>query len=86
MGPTIGEGQVLEYEEWFVEGHGIIGGNADSHGIWIPLHARNGMAYIWSPPLVIADVGLEECLKAIHKCTDAFHIFLVPRLYSPLWL
>jgi len=35
---------------------------------------------------VIADVALEECLKAVHKRTDAFHIFLIPRLYSPLWL
>jgi hypothetical protein len=50
------------------------------------MHARNGVAYIWSPPPVIADVALEECLKAIHKCPDAFHIFLVPRIYSPLWL
>lgn len=41
--------------------------------------------YIWSPPLVIADVALEECMKAIHKRTDAIHVFMIPRLYSPLW-
>ena len=35
---------------------------------------------------MIADVALEECLKAVHKRTDAFHIFVIPRLYSPLWL
>ena len=41
--------------------------------------------YIWSPPLVIADVALEECMKAIHKRTDAIYVFVIPRLYSPLW-
>jgi hypothetical protein len=30
------------------------------------------------------DVALKECLKAFHKRTDAYHIFLVPGLYSPL--
>ena len=25
-------------------------------------------------------------MKAIHKRTDAYHIFLIPRLCSPLWL
>jgi hypothetical protein len=38
------------------------------------------------PPPVIADVALEECLKAVHKQMDAYHVFLVPRLHSPLWL
>jgi hypothetical protein len=28
--------------------------------------------YIWSPPPVIADVALDECMKAVHKQTDAF--------------
>jgi hypothetical protein len=84
--PAVGKGQVLKCKEWFVEGHGIIGGKVDSHGVWIPMHARNSMAYIWSPPPVIADVALEEFPKAIHKRPDAFHIFLAPKLYSPLWL
>jgi hypothetical protein len=35
---------------------------------------------------VIANVALEECAKAIHKRTDAYHIFLIPHLYSPLWM
>ena len=30
--------------------------------------------------------SLEECMKAMHKRTDAFHIFLIPRLFSPTWL
>ncbi len=83
--PVIGKGRVLKEEEWFVEGHGVIGGCKDAHRIWIPMHAKNGRAYIWSPPPIIADVALEECMKAVHKRTDAFHMFLIPRLHSPLW-
>ncbi len=61
-------------------------GKKDSTGLWIPQHASDGKVYIWTPPPIIADVALEECAKAIHKCTDAYHIFLIPRLYSPLWM
>jgi hypothetical protein len=48
----------------------FIGGEKDAHGIWIPNHAINGRAYLWSPAPVIAEVALEESLKAIHKQTD----------------
>ena len=75
----------LTPEEWFVEGHGITGGHRDKHGMWIPDHARNGVTYLWAPPPVIADVALEECLKATHKRQDACHIFIVPRLLTPAW-
>ena len=33
--PTVERGRVLKVEEWFVEGHGIIGRNQDSHRVWI---------------------------------------------------
>ena len=52
----------------------------------MPLHATNGRSYIWAPPPVIADKALEECLKAVLKRTDAYHVVLIQRLYSPLWL
>ena len=84
--PAVGRFKVLSVEEWFQEGHGIVGGEKDHNGVWIPKHAPNGKAYVWTPPPVIADVALEECMKAIHKRTDAYHIFLIPRLCSPLWL
>jgi hypothetical protein len=29
---------------------------------------------------------LKECLKAVQKRTDAYHIFLIPRLFAPAWL
>jgi hypothetical protein len=82
----VGERKVLSTEESFQEGHGIVGGEKDSSGMWIPCHTANGMAYIWSPPPVITDIALEECAKAIHKRTDAYHIFRIPHLYSPLWM
>ena len=86
LDPIVGESKHLKPEEWFQEGHGIIGGEKDANGMWIPCHAGNGKAYIWTPPPVIADVALEECAKAVHKRTDAYHVFLIPRLYSPLWM
>jgi hypothetical protein len=86
VGPILGGSTVLLPEEWFREGHGIVGGTKDSTGLWIPQHVIDGKVYIWSPPPIIADVALEECAKAIHKRTDAYHIFLIPRLYSPLWM
>lgn len=75
----------LSPEEWFVEGHGITGGSKDSHGVWIPSHAPGGQVYLWTPQPVIAEVALEEALKARHKRHDCFHIFVVPRLCTPLW-
>jgi hypothetical protein len=75
----------LTEEEWFNVGHGISGGMLDPRGIWIPSHAPNGRVYWWDPPPMIADVALEEALKARHKRTDATHIFTIPRLCSPTW-
>ena len=78
--------QVLTPNDWFTVGHGITGGRLNDDDVWIPTHAKNGMHYLWSPPPVIADVALEEALKAIHKRNDAVHIFVIPRLFSPRWM
>ena len=77
---------ILEIGNWSDRGHGILGGSKDQHGVWIPNHAENGRVYLWTPPPVIADVALEECMKATHKRSDAFHTFLIPRLFSPSWI
>lgn len=45
-------------EQWFREGHGIVGGTRDKHGIWIPSHATNGQMYLWTPPPIVADVAM----------------------------
>jgi hypothetical protein len=77
---------ILEIGNWFDRGHGILGGSKDQHDMWIPNHAENGRVYLWTPPSGIADVALEECTKATRKRSDAFHIFLIPRLFSPSWI
>jgi hypothetical protein len=84
--PTYKSMRVLSENEWFNEGHGIVGGSRDRNGMWMPRHAPNSQAYLWMPPPALADVALEECMKAVHKRTDAVHVFLIPRIYSPLWI
>ncbi len=86
LDPASGATHILQESQWFAVGHGSIGGNRDHHGVWLPMHAVNNKSYIWVPPPFIADVALEECLKAAHKHTDTYHVFLIPRLYSPMWL
>jgi hypothetical protein len=75
----------LTPEGWFEEGHGIIGGEEDKHGVWIPRHERSGNLHLWTPPPAAADAALEELLKARHKRTDTFHVVAIPRLASPRW-
>jgi hypothetical protein len=75
----------LTPEEWFLEGHGISGGQKDKHGIWIPEHEPAGQIYLWAPPPAVADAMLEELLKARHKRTDTCHLIVIPCLMSPRW-
>jgi hypothetical protein len=75
----------LTPEEWFVEGHGIIGGERDRHNVWMPKHESGGKLHLWAPAPAIADAMLEELLKARHKRTDTFHVICIPRLMSPRW-
>ena len=56
LDPIVGESKCLKPEEWFKEGHGIIGGEKDGNGMWKPCHAEDGRAYIWTPPPVVAGV------------------------------
>jgi hypothetical protein len=48
--PAVGPLKALLPAEWFIEGHGIVGGEKDVRGIWIPSHAETGRAYLWCPP------------------------------------
>ena len=75
----------LTPEEWFVEGHGINGGEKNTDGIWIPTHERPNQTHLWIPPPAVADAALEQLLTARHKRTDTYHIIAIPRLMAPRW-
>ena len=75
----------LSPEGWFDEGHGIVGGYLDHNGVWMPTYGKGGRMFLWVPPPAVADVALEELLKARHKRTDTFHVLLIPRLMNPRW-
>ena len=40
---------------------------------------------VWTPSPCTADVAVEELRKARHKQQISQHLFVVPRLMSPLW-
>jgi hypothetical protein len=75
----------LTPEGWFEEGHGISGGVLDGHNIWIPSHRKRDQMFLWALLPAVADAALEELLKSRHKCTDIFHVVVVPRLMAPRW-
>ena len=75
----------LTTEQWFWEAHGIVGGYKDARQVWIPTHAKGSQTYLWSPPPVLADVALEEALKAKEKRHDSTHIFIIPEFFDPQW-
>jgi hypothetical protein len=77
--------QPLTPEQWFVEGHGIVGGYPSVLGVRIPEHKKSGKLHLWCPAPAISDAMLEELLKARHKRTDTFHVICIPRLMSPRW-
>eukprot|EP00804_Cyclotella_cryptica_P022763 CCRYP_004986-RA/>CCRYP_004986-RA protein AED:0.37 eAED:0.37 QI:0/0/0/1/0/0/2/0/452 len=72
-------------EQWFMEGHGIVGGHLDKHGVWRPDHEPSGNTHLWAPQPAVADAVLEETLKARHKRTDTTHTIVIPRLMAPHW-
>jgi hypothetical protein len=39
----------LALEDWFVKGHGIIGGYKDDHGVWMPSHESGNNLHLWPP-------------------------------------
>ena len=75
----------LTPEGWFEEGHGITGGELDSHKVWIPKHCPGNKLFLWAPQPAVADAVLEELLKSRHKRPDLFHVIVIPRLMTPRW-
>jgi hypothetical protein len=41
--------------------------------------------HLWSQQPPVADAALDELLKARHKCTNLFHVVVVPRLMALQW-
>ena len=76
---------VLEPMGWFGEGHDISGWVMSGDGFERPVLAE-GRTYIWAPPQFAADVALAELRKARIKRQTSAHIFVCPRLCSPLWI
>jgi hypothetical protein len=72
-------------EGWYEEGHGITRGVLDKHKVWIPTHGKKGQIFLWTSPPAMADAAIKELLKAWHKCTDTFHVVMIPRLMTPRW-
>lgn len=72
--------------DWFVKGHGIVGGAKNTDGIWSPtfldLHAT---FCLWCPPPSAADVAIEQLSFSRHKRPELTHIFVCPRLMTYLW-
>ena len=55
----------LAPEDWYVKGHGIVGGERDHHGVWIPSHAPGGQTLLWAPPPAAADAALEKLITNV---------------------
>ena len=42
-------------------------------------------SWIWAPPPAAADYALDQLCIAHHKDPSAFHVFVIPRLFTPQW-
>jgi hypothetical protein len=54
-------------------------------GMKFPICNKQLDTLLWSPAPVIAVVALEELRKSRHKRPDLTHIFICPKLMTPLW-
>jgi hypothetical protein len=51
----------------------------------MPIHGPKNQIFLWSPQPPVADATLEQLLMAWHKCTNTFHVVLIPQLMTPCW-
>ena len=82
--------EFLTPKDWFTRGHDHCRGQWESNldfkdgsKVEFPVIRRGTM--IWSPSPCTAEVAVEELRKARHKRQISQHLFVVPRLMSPLW-
>ena len=76
---------VLSPRDWFDVGHDV-GGWERTWDQFSRPHIHEGRVYLWSPPPFAADIAISELRKARIKRQGSSHIFIVPRLCSPLWM
>lgn len=72
-----GQEEPLNPEQCFFEGHGLVGGERNAEGIWMPRTMTHGH-FIWTLPPAAAEVALEELVKSRHKRPELGHIFCLP--------
>ena len=75
----------LEPLDWFQRGHDIVGWSKEEGSLFsFPIHEKG--RYCWTPPPAAADVAIEQLRIARIKRQDSSHIFVCPRLMTPLWM
>ena len=75
--------ETLHPRDWYVRGHDMSGGQIDRAGLYRPTY-RSGK-FLWAPPPAVAEAALEEIRKARVKRTSSTHVFVCPRLMTPVW-
>ena len=76
---------ILEPRDWFDVGHDMDGWKTGWDNFDRP-NLKEGRVYLWSPPPFVADIAIAELRKARIKRQTSTHVFVVPRLCSPLWM
>ena len=75
--------EFLNYENWFIRGHDIIGGKMNADKVWIPRYKAG--TFIWTPPPAGGLIAVEQLRRARLKRENSTHIMIIPRLMSPEW-
>ncbi len=73
----------LEPKDWFLWAHNIVGWEKNVDGILVPKYKKG--VFVWTPPPAVADATLKDLRKARQKHMDSTHVFICPRLMTPLW-
>ena len=69
--------------EWFGKGQDICGGETNEYELWCP-SLKSGK-WIWAPPPGAAKMAMEQLRLARLKRTESTHVFVCPKLLSPMW-
>ena len=77
--------QVLTTEDWFDVGHGQGPGALNADGVWSPTEESGALGKLWAPAPAAASVAVEELRKARLKRPHIPHVFVCPRLLTPMW-